>query len=69
MACRDCDEKANAALAATLPDRVLSARLDGVEVKVVFWGTVTPRVHSMLKDWLGLVYDQLRPEESNDRHA
>jgi hypothetical protein len=65
MACKGCAEKAKVA---TLHCQTFVATLMDVEVDLAVRGALTPLTHSMLKDWLGLVYDQLRPDPE-DTHV
>lgn len=71
MGCKDCDEEraAKAAdekalglaqtFAVPLPD------LARVELRV-WGGPLSPLGHGILKEWLGLVYDQLRPTMTDE---
>lgn len=66
MACKGCSEEqaayANAeglvqTFAVPLPD------LTRAELRI-YGRPLTPLAHGILKEWLGLVYEQLRPEET-----
>ncbi len=66
MACRDCDEKAKLP-AIGFGAQVFTCPLpDLAHVELVVRGSLSPLAHKILKEWLGMVYDTLAPEETTD---
>jgi hypothetical protein len=59
MACKGCAEQAKVVAPG---GQTFGVTLMDVDVALAVQGALTPLTHSMLKDWLGLVYDQLRPD-------
>lgn len=64
MGCKDCDEEraAKGARATQLgPARLFTLPFADAELTFTAQGTLTPATYAIVKDWLGLVYEQLRP--------
>lgn len=70
MGCTDCDEErlARAARAAHFgPTQAFTLPFPDAELTLTTRGALTSQDYAVLKDWLGLVYDQLRPSDEKDR--